>query len=360
MRRRLALLTLALVLISGALGAVSARAAEPGVEQVLQRALAADATQTYRGTMLLFTWATGAGEATVVTVSHRAPGQSRLEYLNSRREPFLVVVDDGVHHWEFYPGGRKATVEASAGEPGFGNGQSLDLLRHNYNLQDGGRGELAGRAVNIVELVARGCRLPSQRLWIDQKTGVVLRTEQYRSDGSLVSLSVYTSFEPVKSLPDELFRIKVPEGVRVATDFEPSAPLKDLSAASGIAIRLPAELPSGFVYAGATIAEEKDGRIAHLRFTDGLGVISLFEREAQPLTRYRLAGSRPVELKAGRGWLSEECGSYVLNWTSGGVNFTLIGELPIEALVRVANSLPPGPSVGPVAYIRMLFSRFGD
>lgn len=359
MRRLFAVLMLNLLLVSGAVWATGVRAGSPAVEQALERALAADATQTYRGTMLLFTWATGTGEATVVTVNHRAPGQSRLEYLNPRREPYLVVVDDGVHHWEYHPGGRTASVEASPEIPEVGSG-SLDLLRHNYNLQDGGQGDLAGRATDIVELVARGCRLPNQRLWIDRQTGVVLRTEQYRADGSLSSLSVFTSFEPVKSLPDDLFRLRVPEGVRVRSDFGPAAPLRDLSATSGIAVRLPAGLPTGFVYAGATISQEDEGRIVHLRFTDGLGVISLFEREARPFARYRLSGSKPVELKAGRGWLSEECGSYVLNWTSGGINFTLIGELPAETLTRLANSVPPGPSLNLVAYLRMLFSRFDD
>ncbi|MDI6869756.1 MAG: sigma-E factor regulatory protein RseB domain-containing protein [Bacillota bacterium] len=340
--------------VAGWTGNAGAAIPAPLAEQVLRKALAADGTQTYVGTMVLFTWAVGNGDATVIKVRHRAPGQSRLEYLSSRNEPYLVTVDDGRHRWHYHPGERAASVGPS---PDFKANleQSLGLLRHNYHLQYGGTGEVTGRITDIVELVPRGCRQPAQRLWVDRETGVILRTEQYRFDGSLAALTLFTAFEPAESLPPELFRLNLPKEVRVTTGFDAAARLEDLAEASGIAVRMPTELPPGFVFDGASVNRTDKENIVHLRFTDGLSVISLFEQPAQPFTRYRLKGAKAVALKSGRGWLHEECGGYVLNWTSGGINFTLVGEVAAEVLIRLADSIPPGP--GPLAYVRSAFVR---
>lgn len=332
-------------------------AAVPPAEQILRRALAAGATQTYSGTMVLFTWATGAGDATVVRVRHRAPGQSRLEYLSAEHEPYLVTVDDGVHHWHYHPEDRVAVVERSTALAAEAVPQSLALLRRNYTLRTGGRGTIAGRTTEIVELVPRGCAHPVQRLWVDERTGVILRTEQYRLDGSLAALTVFTAFEPAADLPEGLFQLALPKGVRVTTRLDSAAPLKTLSEESGFAVRLPAGLPPGFVFAGAAVGrpEPEKETVVHLRFTDGLTVISLFEQAARPFTRYRLEGAKAVALKSGRGWLREECGGYVLNWTDGGINFTLVGEVPAEVLVRLANSFPDDES--PLDYVRSTLAR---
>jgi negative regulator of sigma E activity len=190
---------------------------------------------------------------------------------------------------------------------------------------------------------------------VDRETGVILRTEQYRLDGSLAALTVFTGFESQSSLPSELFRLKVPQGVRLTNELSPSAPAKDLAAACGFAVRLPDFLPPGFIYDGAAVSRPDKQTVVHLRFTDGLGVISLFEQEARPFTRYRLAGGKTVALKHGRGSLHDECGGHVLNWTAGGVNFTLVGEVPAAALVQMANSVPPGPRPSPLGYVRSAF-----
>lgn len=327
-------------------------AAAPVAEQVLRKALAADSSQTYTGTMVIFTWAAGAGEATAVRVRHQAPGKSRLEYLSARQEPYLVTVDDGIHHWQYRPQERAATLEPSRVQFAGGVEEQLILLKHNYSLQYGGTGEVTGRAADIVELVPRGCGYPAQRLWVDRATGVVLRTEQYQRDGSLVALTVFTAFEPGVRLAAEHFRLKLPKEVRVTTEFGAAVPFAELSAASDLPVRMPDELPEGYVFQGASVSRLEQETVVHLRFTDGLGVISLFQQKARPFTRYRLEGGREVALKNGRAWLHQECGGYVLNWTSGGVNFTLVGEVPPETLLAMASSIPPPPSPGPLGQVR--------
>ncbi|HHW13960.1 MAG TPA: hypothetical protein GXX28_03380 [Firmicutes bacterium] len=335
-------------------GRAGLAAASPA-EQILRKALAAGASQTYTGTMVLFTWTTGSGDATVVRVRHRAPGQSRLEYLAANHEPYLVTVDDGIHHWHYHPADAVAVLEPSTALAAGGVQQSLTLLQHNYTLRTGGRGSIAGRSTEIVELVPRGCSRPVQRLWVDQQTGVILRTEQYRFDGSLAALTVFTAFEPVASLPEDLFHLALPKGVRVTRRLDSAAPLKALTEESGFPVRLPSELPPGFVFAGAAVGRPEKENVVHLRFTDGLTVISLFEQAARPFTRYRLEGAKAVALKSGRGWLREECGGYVLNWTDGGINFTLVGEVPAAVLLRLANSFPAEAS--PLDYVRSTLAR---
>jgi sigma-E factor negative regulatory protein RseB len=350
---------LALGLLVGTLlavpGLAAADAPTPLAEQVLRRALAADDRQSYTGTMVLYTWATGRGDATVVRVRHRAPGQSRLEYLGAGQEPYLIIVDDGTHRWHYHPEDGTAFVGASQGRFSDAPDQSLSLLRHNYHLQPNGTGEIAGRLVDVVELVPRGCGRPAQRFWVDRETGVILRTEQYRLDGSLAALTVFTAFTPARSLPDETFRLRLAKEVRVTAGEAVGTPLQSLRERSGVALRLPAELPPGYVFDSASLSQTGREKGVHLRFTDGLGVISLFQQTAEPLARYRLEGAQAVALRSGRGWLREQCGGYVLNWTADGVNFTLVGEVPASVLVRIADSIPPGP--GALAQVRQVFLR---
>ncbi|MGE5554126.1 MAG: sigma-E factor regulatory protein RseB domain-containing protein [Betaproteobacteria bacterium] len=324
-------------------------------EEILRRALAADASQTYTGTMVLFTWGAGSGDATMVKVFHRAPGRSRLEYLGSRQEPYLVIVDDGRHRWHYRPHERVVAAGPSQANGGADPEQGLALLSRNYRFQYGGTGEITGRLTDIVELVPRGCPHPAQRFWVDRGTGVILRTEQYRVDGSLASLTLFTAFEPGKNVPAEHFRLEVPKEVRVIAGFAQGLSLEDLSAEIGVTVRMPAALPPGFVFDGASLSESGQGKVAHLRFTDGLGVISLFEQPARRFARYRLKGAEAVPLKSGQGWLRAECGGYVLNWTSDGINFTLVGEVPAEVLIRLADSIPPQP--GTLANVRNVFLR---
>ncbi|MGE5508765.1 MAG: sigma-E factor regulatory protein RseB domain-containing protein [Chitinophagales bacterium] len=353
---RMHLAILMLLVLGGA-----ALAAQSPADAALLRSLSVAPHQTYAGTMVLFTWSSGSGDATATTVHHRGSGESRLEYLGAHRIPYLVVIDDGEHRLQYRPEERIASLEDSAAATPPAPAKSLELLHKNYGVVYGGTGTVAGRAADIVELVPRQCAHLSQRLWIDRQTGVVLRTEKYRLDGSLSSLSVYTDFDVVDDLPDRLFSLRLPEGVRLVSesDFvEQPAPPGD-----GQVVRLPAALPPGYVYLGAQVVrpDGEDDDVVHLRFTDGLGVISLFERPARPFTRYVVKGAKQISLKHGPGWLVQECAGYVLNWTAGDTNFTLVGEVPAETLIGIANSVPPGAPAGTFAIIRSavirLFSR---
>lgn len=356
MTRRLAPFVLIIVGCLMALGSAALAATSPG-DAALLRSLATAPRQTYAGTMVLFSWTTGSGDATVTTVHHRGSGQSRLEYLGAEREPYLVVIDDGDHRLQYRPGERVASLAASATTTPPAPTKSLELLHKNYGVRYGGEGTVAGRRADIVELIPRQCAHLSQRLWIDRQTGVVLRTEKYRLDGTLASLSVYTEFEVVEDLPVRLFSLKLPANVRLISEDDLARQRTETD--SEHLVRLPSALPPGYVYLGVQIIrpDDEDEDVVHLRFTDGLGVISLFERPARPFTRYVVKGARQVNLKHGPGWLVQECAGYVLNWTAGDTNFTLIGEVPAETLIAIANSVPPGEPVGTIAVIRSAVIR---
>ncbi|MGE5576939.1 MAG: sigma-E factor regulatory protein RseB domain-containing protein [Syntrophothermus sp.] len=312
--------------------------------QLLEKANNSPALVDYIGNQVVVDGTGGDEHTTVVKIFHRRPGLTRYEYQESADRAGWVVIDDGADIWQFEPRGRLVISFRSISGARLRQQQAeeLELLRRNYRFRHGGIGKVADREAHIVEITPKHPGSPSQRLWIDRENSLTLKTEKFRANGSLEYLSYFVDIDMAASPDEELFQVKIPPGVDVVRHpgvniFEPVPVLR---AKTGVNIRLPNRLPPGFVFAGASmaaLAQFKGG--VYLKFTDGLNVISLFETVAPRGRVYVVDNARRVSIGGIVGYLMENCDVQLLNWTANGTNYTLIGEVPPEVLLQMAESI---------------------
>jgi negative regulator of sigma E activity len=295
--RLLAILIPVAAMLSAAACGVENSSASPAISR-LRRMLDAEATLAYQGTK---------------ETEFAAPGFGRL---------FTFVTR---------PAGEAAIVE-SMGEPA-GRGRAwsegpgrlswlpdLDLLLRNYRVDCDGRERVAGR--EGIVLVVRGLHgaRPGVRLVVDEITGLLLAAEfrDFRGERTFstrfLTLLIGAGLPPAERPPPG----RAPalrEPAATASGREPFTPLS------------PRYLPEGFV----PVRECVTARFAETVYSDGIGWISLTQTPADPWERERVVRQR-VD------------GSRVrMRLVLGGVSLRLVGRLAPDELLRIFESLGPGP-----------------
>jgi len=219
-----------------------------------------------------------------------------------------------------------------------------ELLLRNYQLSTDGEGVMAGRPCWILQITPKIADKHSQRVWIDQETGVTLQSRRYRPKGIFTTLSRFVSFEPVKDLPDDLFALDTSSAVQHGLD-PLSMTLEEFKKEYGQEFQPPAELPAGFVFESANHFKardrrERDREIWHLRYTDGLATLSLFLTRA-PVQRPsgQVLGAE-TRVAAGVGLPVMTSAAKVLQWKRGKRHYTLMGDVDRKWLETIAAKIP--------------------
>lgn len=318
-----------------------AEAAAVSVMELLRATMIAASGTAYQGTRVEMAWSAEQATGSVATVFHAADGKSRVEYQAAADGSRRVVIDDGYRVWDIDIGKKRVIVGRSADNPD-GVDETLKLVAKNYNMHLVGETQIAGRSAYLVQLDSKYLGRRSQRLWIDRYTHLTLRSEKYRRDGSLASVSYFTDISFPKTLDPGLFVASVPSGLKIYEEStENSCVSPDrLEETVGFAPYVPAVLPAGFRFAGANITSSRvTGDTVHLRFTDGLDVISLFETRVEPGSRYSVRGAREVPLARGTGFLIDACDTLVLSWSEKDIYFALVGDMPVDVMRAIADSI---------------------
>jgi hypothetical protein len=153
--------------------------------------------------------------------------------------------------------------------------------------------------------------------------------------------SRFTRFELKESLPDELFTLKAASAA-ASNDITPDfLSIDELEKATGRETDLPDQLPGGFDFESADFFEVGKDMVRHLRYTDGLAVLSIFLTD------------RPVRLPAGGnagairlsppGSLRLSSAGKVFSWRRGRHYYTLMSDVSRELLTRIAQGAVPAP-----------------
>lgn len=340
-----------------------AEAAAVSAFELLRATMIAAIKTTYQGTRVEMSWSDDQAVGSAATVFHAADHKSRVEYQASADASRRIVIDDGDRLWDVDLGlkrviiGRSAASGCHPGVEGAGAGagvgaavpvagdsleETLKLVARNYNVNLVGEGQAAGRSAYVIQLSSKYLGRRGQRLWVDRSTHVILRSEKYRSDGSLATVSYFSGITFPKTLDPRLFVASVPPGLTVyeQTGTDSCVSPDRLDEITGFAPYVPALLPAGFRFAGAGITSSRAPEdTVHLRFTDGLDVISLFEARAEPGMRYTVRGASEIPLGRGTGFLFDACDTLVLSWSDRGIYFTLVGDLPVDVMRAIAESV---------------------
>jgi len=209
-------------------------------------------------------------------------GKVRFDYEAGRLRWSLV--DDGQHLIWLDLRRRDALVSP---RPTFA--EDRRLAERNYDARVVGRATVAGRACDIVEVAPRGRGQRVWRLWLDRETSFALKRERYNVEGELTSGTEYLEVAFGVEASPESFR--VPPGWMVVDTDGSGVRLEvsELERRVGFPVAPPRYVPSDYVFLGGYV--QRRGRwepeMAELRYTDGLRVLSVFQRPREDERRGR-------------------------------------------------------------------------
>ncbi len=316
----------------------------PTAAALYQRSLQADDLFSYRGRQVTTYWRTG--HTVAVMVSHRAPGLRRIDYLAPDAQRGRSLVTDERQEWQFDPRSRRLLhrLRAANADAVEDAAQSYDLLRTNYILQVLPQTKtIAERKAYVVTMTRKANRTQARKLWIDAATGLVLKRENYREDGKLVLTVADTDLNFRAPLPRSLFDLS-PLARRAGVHLveEKASGERALSLTSvrgqwgGTAV-VPPSL-AGYRLVSAGLSTDGAKPMLHLRYSDGLNLVSLFElprTQTKKPTRVP-ASMRPVQIGRSAGHVSHRASLTAFNWDKGALNLTLMGEVAEPALQMLA------------------------
>ena len=322
----------------------------PSAADLFVRVLRADDLFTYRGRQITIYWTTGRN--TAVEVYHRPPDFRRIYYLDPESQRGRLLVSDGRQEWQYDP--RRAEVRhrlLSAGSLDDDDLLSYTLLRANYVLAvDPTPRTYADRRIWLVSVKRPRSLALARRFWIDAGSGLILKREIYHADEKPAVTVAFTDidFHPKAGPAFDLSHLDASSGGKIRSLESPSGteepiPVASLRSQLGGQAYVPTAL-AGYRIVGASSTMIGGKPLLHLRYSDGLNLVSLFEQRRSQARRPTLArpGMRETQIGPVRGHVSRRASLTTLNWDTPVLNVTLMGEMGTEALRALAQEAVKG------------------
>lgn len=290
---------------------VGARCANP--LEVVKQAQTANKRVSYRGMKEASLFFAGKFTTATLKVVHKKPDKTRTDFITPDSIAGVIIIQNGSSLWRYSPDSELWEKKQLA-DPDATEGLHPDLIK-NFNIKLIGRERVAGRATYVIQAVPHNPSETARRLWVDESSYLVIRTQVEDPRGAVVNSSRFTSIEiNPKDITDNAFRV---------TGRVHSAPKPGPREFGAI---LPKYLPSGYRLFASTSITVNGTSCAHMQFSNGSNIISLFERKAADNS-----DKTPVPHKSNV--------ATVLTWSHGGIVFTLIGNVSNRELIKIADSM---------------------
>ena len=285
------------------------KADSPTAVSWLQRAAAAPNHVSYHGTQIITSWGPQGSSSAMLDVVHAASQGSEISVLGSSAPGAKAFVQ------------RATTTDAAV------DGGPLALLQATYQLVDKCCTDLIGRSAVLVEAL-RSDQTLAAKFWIDKASGLLLQRQLFSADGkTMVRATVFTELE----IESSEFLGHLPPTVPSGVEAVGMGKVGHLRSEGWVcAPELPAALKLYDVHRDTT-----NGSL-QFSYSDGLFNVSLFEQrgalDPAAVEGFDATDSPGVYVRYGMP-------SYVV-WSSGGIVYTLIGDLPPDQLGQVVRSFP--------------------
>lgn len=224
-----------------------------------------------------------------------------------------------------------------------GSAELIKALRTGYRVSGTDGGTLLGRPVSLIEARTPGDRdsdIPAARWWIDDRTGLVLRQQNYDHTGRLVLSAGYTAIRTSTGADDE-DRSDDPGLAGLATEHSLTAPSTTAAFTTSSAGQLSdqgwfchAELAGMSLVRLRADASAEPG-VLHMVYTDGLSTVSVFERRG-------VLDQQPAksEWDPALGAYRDDAILNTASWQSGNAVFTVATDGSTALRDRVIGALP--------------------
>ena len=315
----------------------------PTAESLFVKVLQADDLFSYKGRQITTYWRTG--QAMEVLVFHRPQDDQRIQFLNPERERGRLLVSDSAQQWEYEP--HQKLLRHRRLSPGALDDDDLlsyTLLRVNYLLAVDPRPRtIADRKTYLVTVKRPQGQTLARRFWIDSGSGLILKREIYGEDGKLIVTTGFSDIAYHPTFPPGLFDLSALAKTVPVTELpatETAVSLRTLSTQLAGKASAPASL-AGYRLVGATTTKIGLRPVLHLRYSDGLNLVSVFEQRRTQPGRPTLVppGQRVVLIGKTSVHVGHRASLTTLNWDTPTLNITLMGEMGFSTLRALAQSL---------------------
>lgn len=293
---------------------------EAEIPPVLRKALGAAATLRYSGERIV-EFKTGPDRRRIVEYVLRDGPRTRIEFPDDSPYRGQIIVEDANERRHFFPDRNEIRILPPRGEEVARRLRSFlaKSMQRGFRVAVSDGGEVAGFATQAI-VINDPKGNAAQKLWIEPRTGTVLKRELFDPVGGRVGLFQFTRINLRPSLAPKDFEIDR-RGAKVIT---PEHAAREIASRMGLQ---PALLPasSGFRLESARSMRQRGPEFLALAYVGAEGRFTLFQLK-EPVSENRLR-------RMARGSLS----TYA--WTRGAEHLALVGELPEARLHEIARLL---------------------
>jgi sigma-E factor negative regulatory protein RseB len=219
-----------------------------------------------------------------------------------------------------------------------------------YRLRELAQTRISGRQARVIAVEPLDAMRYGYRLWIDEASGMPLKTQLLSASGEVVEQLIFTDLRLPARIPDS--------ELQPAVDAQGYRWLRR-GAAAGTDVGIPADsawvaarLPPGFRLTARSVRvlPGTSGPVTHLVYSDGLASVSVFVESG--IGNAAAGGAGETMLAVTRIGSTSAVSTFVM-----GHRVTAIGEVPPETVRAIAGSLRAGaeplgrglPEMGPIA-----------
>jgi sigma-E factor negative regulatory protein RseB len=216
------------------------------------------------------------GEIETLRIIHRVEGRRIMERLVSLDGSGREFIRSGSELACYLPDEHRVLVEQQPPQSLLlGNLPRFDAAtRRFYEVTVGRRTRLIGRAAQLVVVTPKDQYRYGYRLWIDEATGMPLKTQLCDGRGRVIEQVVFASLATPHAIPDSAFKPDISTAGFVWMRQVPMTAGPDAAIASWNALRL----PPGFRMTVRTeqVIPGAAGPVEHIVYTDGIATVSVF------------------------------------------------------------------------------------
>lgn len=334
---------LALAFAAGVLSSGRASAAPDPAALLLRESVDAPRTISYVGQIETVRFSSNRASATIVRIEHRAPTLTRRWYMAPESLYGDYIITSGTSSYDF--DAKRSQVMVSHNplmDDQVAANYSLSRILDNYRPVMARAEIIAGRPSDSLLLVNKFTGERVMRLWIDAKTHLVLKKEEYHGNGAVASETRFEEIRYTNKIPLSIFATEPPAGYVQVAGHDYAMPTSDIDRvvkAAGFTPFTPKDLPRGFALTSGDTTTVNGVRTLHLTYSDGLRTVSLFENARGAAADFGALHPQTISFEGHDAQYVEDGPTTLLTWKEKGLYFALVGDLQRSDLVEIAKSV---------------------
>lgn len=267
-------------------------------------------------------------QLSLMSIAHAVTKDGEKEKLVSMDENGREVIRDGDKVTCILPDSKSVMVEKSSSKVRFPPTfpVKLDQLKGQYTFRIGRQDKIAGQQARIIVIQPTDKYRYGHRLWVDENTGLLLKTQLLDESGKLLEQFMFTHIEYLKKVPEALLKPRATSKEYTWYKAQDTSAPKTTDSKH---VWLVQELPRGFTSDTTHYQRMADKMLVeHMVFSDGLASVSVFiEKDKDKDKDAALLGaSRMGAVNAfGR--------------TLGNYHITTVGEVPRRTVRMIGESV---------------------